>query len=149
MTGACELDRSWRFGWPFVAPLLNLIDPLLSESIHTSDDLFRLRNCFDDAVKTLPYRYRRADAPEMTLHRDIYWLGRQWAVTGHGIQAVNKKLNMRFDVEASGIWQDGIDEPMRQLDWFDAEDFAEALRVARRLSQETPAKFQPLAGGEK
>src|SRR6185369_7165186 len=85
----------------------------------------------------------------MTLHRDIYWLGRQWAVTGHGIQAVNKKLNMRFDVEASRIQQDGIDEPMRELDWFDAEDFAEALRVARRLSQETPARFRPLAGGEK
>ena len=80
----------------------------------------------------------------MTLHRDIYWLGRQWAVTGHGIQAVNKKLNMRFDVAASRIWEEDTDQPMRELDWFDAEDFAEALRVARRLSQETPAKFQPL-----
>ena len=39
----------------------------------------------------------------MTLHRDIYWLGRQWAVTGHGIQAVNKKLNMQLDVAASRI----------------------------------------------
>jgi hypothetical protein len=85
----------------------------------------------------------------MTLHRDIYWLGRQWAVTGYGIQAVNKKLNMRFDVYASRIWEDGTDEPMRELDWFDAADFAEALQVARRLLRETPAKFQPLAGGEK
>jgi hypothetical protein len=85
----------------------------------------------------------------MTLHRDIYWLGRQWAVTGHGIQAVNKKLNMRFDVEASRIWEDGLDARMRDLDWFDADDFAEAVRVARRLSQETPARFQPAAGGEK
>jgi hypothetical protein len=85
----------------------------------------------------------------MTLHRDIYWLGRQWAVTGHGIQAVNKKLNMRYDVAASRIWEEDTDQPMRELDWFDAEDFAAALRVARRLSQETPAKFQPLAGGEK
>jgi hypothetical protein len=85
----------------------------------------------------------------MTLHRDIYWLGRQWAVTGHGIQAVNKRLNMRFDVEASRVWEEDIDAPMRELDWFNAEDFAEALQVARRLSQETPAKFQPLAGGEK
>lgn len=85
----------------------------------------------------------------MTLHRDIYWLGRQWAVTGHGIQAVNKKLNMRFDVEVSRIGEDGLDQPMRGLEWFDAEDFAEALRVARRLSQEIPTKFQPPAGGEK
>jgi hypothetical protein len=81
----------------------------------------------------------------VTLHRDIYWLGRQWAVTGHGIQAVNKKLHMRFDVAASRIGEEDTDQPMRELDWFDAED----LRVARRLSQETPAKFQPLAGGEK
>ena len=61
----------------------------------------------------------------MTLHRDIYWLGRQWAVTGHGIQAVNKKLDMRFDVAASRIWEEDTDQPMRELDWFDAEDFAE------------------------
>src|SRR4051812_4222671 len=79
-----------------------------------------------------PHRY----GSEMTLHRDIYWLGRQWAVTGHGIQAVNKKLNMRFDVQASRIWEEDTDRPMRQLDWFDAEDFAEALQIARRLSQE-------------
>ncbi len=85
----------------------------------------------------------------MTLHRDIYWLGRQWAVTGHGIQAVDKKLNMRFDVEVSRIGEDGLDRPMQGLEWFDAEDFAEALSVARRLSQEAPARFQPLAGGEK
>jgi polyisoprenoid-binding protein YceI len=85
----------------------------------------------------------------MTLHRDIYWLGRQWAVTGHGIQAVDKKLNMRFDIEVSRIGEDGLDQPMQGKAWFDAEDFAEAVRVARRLSQETPAKFQPLAGGEK
>jgi hypothetical protein len=85
----------------------------------------------------------------MTLHRDIYWLGRQWAVTGYGVQAVNKKLNMQFDVEASRVWEQGTDAPMRELAWFDMEDFAEALRVARQLSQEAPAKFQPLASGEK
>jgi hypothetical protein len=85
----------------------------------------------------------------MTLHRDIYWLGRQWAVTGYGIQAVDNKLNMKFDVEASRIWENGIDQPMHALQWFDAGDFAEAVQVARRLSQEAPARFQPLAGGEK
>jgi hypothetical protein len=34
-------------------------------------------------------------APEakitMALHRDIYWVGRQWAVTGYGIQACDQK----------------------------------------------------------
>jgi hypothetical protein len=85
----------------------------------------------------------------MTLHRDIYWLGRQWAVTGHGIQAVDKKLNMRFDIEASRIGEDELDQPMRTLQWFDAEDFAEAVRVARRLSQEMPTRFLAATGGEK
>ena len=28
----------------------------------------------------------------MALHRDIYWVGRQWAVTGFGIQAIDQRL---------------------------------------------------------
>jgi hypothetical protein len=86
------------------------------------------------------------DEAIMTLHRDIYWLGRQWAVTGHGIQAVNKKLNMRFDV---GRPASGKTARMRRCGSSPGSTLAEALRVARRLSEETPAKFQPLAGGEK
>ena len=38
----------------------------------------------------------------MALHRDIYWVGRQWAVTGYGMQAVDPKLKGQFDIEASG-----------------------------------------------
>ena len=85
----------------------------------------------------------------MALHRDIYWLGKQWAVTGYGVQAVNKKLNMQFDVEASRIWEESLSEPLRALHWFDADDFEEAVGVARRISSETPAKFRAHLEGEK
>jgi hypothetical protein len=76
------------------------------------------------------------------LHRDIYWLGKQWAVTGYGIQAVNNKLDMKFDVEASRIWDDELDGPLKAQPWFDADDFAEALAVARRRSRENPHTFR-------
>ena len=39
----------------------------------------------------------------MSLHRDIYWLGRQWAVTGYGIQAVDQKRFGQYDVEVARI----------------------------------------------
>jgi hypothetical protein len=69
----------------------------------------------------------------MALHRDIFWLGRQWAVTGYGIQAVNKKLEMKFDIEASRLLEEGLAEPMLSEPWFDLEDFKEALVSVRRV----------------
>jgi polyisoprenoid-binding protein YceI len=76
------------------------------------------------------------------LHRDIYWLGRQWAVTGYGIQAVSNKLDMKFDIEATRIWEGDLDALMRGESWFDAADFAEALTVARRRVREKPETFR-------
>jgi hypothetical protein len=69
----------------------------------------------------------------MTLHRDIFWLGRQWAVTGYGIQAVNKKLEGKFDVDVSRLWEDGLTEPMLSEPWFDLDDFKEALYQRPRI----------------
>jgi hypothetical protein len=68
----------------------------------------------------------------MTLHRDIYWVGRQWAVTGHGIQAVDQRLKGAFDVASARVWNDGLLDPLRKLDWFNEADFEKALDVARR-----------------
>jgi hypothetical protein len=85
----------------------------------------------------------------VVLHRDIFWLGKQWAVTGYGVQAVNKKLDMKFDIEASRIWEEGLSEAMASESWLDAEDFAEALKVARRRALEKPATFQHVWGDEK
>ena len=36
----------------------------------------------------------------MALHRDIFWVGRQWAVTGYGVQACDQKQKGQFDIEA-------------------------------------------------
>ena len=44
----------------------------------------------------------------MALHRDIYWVGKQWAVTGYGIQACDQKQKSQFDIEAARLWDDGV-----------------------------------------
>jgi hypothetical protein len=75
---------------------------------------------------------------EMALHRDIYWVGRQWAVTGYGIQACDQKQKGQFDIEVSRIWEDGALESMRALNWFNIEDFSKALAVARARFPEQP-----------
>jgi hypothetical protein len=41
----------------------------------------------------------------MAPHRDIYWLGRQWAVTGYRMQAIDPKRNGEFDIEVSRLWK--------------------------------------------
>jgi hypothetical protein len=85
----------------------------------------------------------------MALHRVILWLGPQWAVTGYGIQAVNKKLDMKFDIEVSRLLEEGLAQPMLSEPWFDLEDFIEALEVARKRLRETAEFFQPSQPGEK
>jgi hypothetical protein len=74
----------------------------------------------------------------MALHRDIYWVGRQWAVTGHGIQACNQKQRAAFDIEASRLWEDGVLESVRAEAWVNREDFDQALEVARKHFSEPP-----------
>lgn len=85
----------------------------------------------------------------MVLHRDIYWLGKQWAVTGYGVQAVSDRHEMRFDIAAARIWDENLDADMRQLPWFDAEDFAKAVDVARKRSKDNPLTFQPPMSDER
>jgi len=110
----------------------------------------------------VPRRYLRRERPlfalhalritlkwRMALHRDIYWLGRQWAVTGYGIQAVDQKRYGEHDVELARIHQDDLAATLRGFNWFDAEDFEEALRRARQRAQEALVLFRPLSGGEK
>jgi hypothetical protein len=68
----------------------------------------------------------------MPLHRDIYWVGRQWAVTGYGMQAIDQRLNGIFDIEVSGLWEDSLSERMHALNWLNAADFDKGLAAARR-----------------
>jgi len=82
----------------------------------------------------------------MALHRDIYWVGKQWAVTGLGIQACNQKQKSRFDIEASRLWEDGVQEAVRAEKWVNTDDFEKAVAVARKYYPEpprTPPKAEP------
>jgi hypothetical protein len=79
----------------------------------------------------------------MALHRDIFWVGRQWAVTGFGLQAVNQKLKGNFDIEAARVWEDGLLESLRAEAWLNAEDFGKALVVARQRFPEPAPKVVP------
>lgn len=84
----------------------------------------------------------------MALHRDIFWVGRQWAVTGYGVQAVDQKLKGQFDIEASRLWEDGLSESMHGEAWLNRADFDKALSVARARYPESPGMAAPAARAE-
>jgi hypothetical protein len=67
----------------------------------------------------------------MALHRDIFWVGRQWAVTGLGMQLIDQKLKGYFDIEVARLWDDGLLEGLRAKPWLNIEDFEKALSTAR------------------
>jgi hypothetical protein len=80
----------------------------------------------------------------MALHRDIYWVGRQWAVTGFGVQAIDQRLKGSFDIEVSLLWDDIAVERIRALAWLNAVDFDKALDIARARHPEPARKKLPL-----
>ena len=80
---------------------------------------------------------------QMALHRDIYWVGRQWAVTGYGLQACDQKQKGKFDIEAARLWEDDVLERMRALSWLNIEDFEKALSVARKHYPDPPRRTAP------
>jgi hypothetical protein len=79
----------------------------------------------------------------MALHRDIYWVGRQWAVTGYGIQACDQKQKGQFDIEGSRLWEEGMQERLRAQTWLNAEDFEKAVSVARQYYPEPSPNMPP------
>jgi hypothetical protein len=81
----------------------------------------------------------------MALHREIYWVGRQWAVTGYGIQACDQKQKGKHDIQAARIWEAGVLESVRAQKWLNVEDFDNAINVARKYYPEPPQKAAPLA----
>src|SRR6202008_3004770 len=84
------------------------------------------------------------ESGSMALHRDIFWVGRQWAVTGFGIQAVDPRLKGAFDIEVSQLWEEGLVERTRGLPWLNQDDFKKALELARSRFPEPPRKNLPL-----
>jgi hypothetical protein len=83
----------------------------------------------------------------MALHRDIFWVGRQWAVTGYGMQAVDQKLKGKFDIEVSRLWEDGLLESIRAETRLNIEDFEKALAVARKHYPQPSQKAAPPGAG--
>jgi hypothetical protein len=79
----------------------------------------------------------------MVLHRDIYWVGRQWAVTGYGIQACDQKQKGKFDIEAARLWEDGVLDSVRAQKWLNIQDFDNAIMAARKYYPEPPRKAAP------
>jgi hypothetical protein len=79
----------------------------------------------------------------MALHRDIYWVGKQWAVTGYGVQACDQKQKSKFDIEADRVWDDDVLESLRPHKWLNVEDLQKALEIARQRFPEPPRKVAP------
>ena len=79
----------------------------------------------------------------MPLHRDIHWIGRQWAVTGHGMQLIDQKQKGFFDIEASRLWDEALIERMRAQDWIKLADFDKGLEVARKRHKVEPQPVAP------
>ncbi|WP_375314505.1 hypothetical protein WHZ77_16080 [Bradyrhizobium sp. A5] len=67
----------------------------------------------------------------MALHSDIFWVGRQWAVTGAGIQAVDQRLRGALDIDVARLWDDTLVQSRRAKPGVNAADFDKALTVAR------------------
>jgi hypothetical protein len=79
----------------------------------------------------------------MPLHRDIFWIGRQWAVTGFGMQAVNQKHDGQFDIPVERLWDDDLLDAVRDRKWFNPDDFNKGLEIARARHPRPPAKPAP------
>jgi hypothetical protein len=75
----------------------------------------------------------------MALHRDIFWIGRQWAVTGHGMQLIDQRLEGAFDIEIIRLWDDDLIASLRAKAWLKAEDFDKALAAARTRHSQAPS----------
>lgn len=67
----------------------------------------------------------------MALHRDIFWVGRQWAVTGLGLQAIDQRLKGAIDLEIAELWDDDLIGRRRAMPGINRDDFDKALAVGR------------------
>lgn len=74
----------------------------------------------------------------MALHRDIFWVGRQWAVTGFGLQAVDQRLKGVIDIELAHLWDDELIGRRRAMPGINAQDFEKALAIGRERFPQPP-----------
>jgi hypothetical protein len=81
----------------------------------------------------------------MALHRDVLWIGKQWAVTGHGMQLVDQRLMGAFDIEVAHLWDDDLIARMHAKPWLNTADFDEGLALARARHRPPEAGSEPAA----
>ena len=74
----------------------------------------------------------------MALHRDIFWVGRQWAVTGAGIQAVDQRLRGVLDIDINRLWDEAHVQGRRAKPGVNVEDFDKAVTMARARYPQIP-----------
>lgn len=81
--------------------------------------------------------------------RKVYWTGRQWCVTDHGLETVDPDA---YYVGAGQLFTltDGIGEPMAERmrhitekTWVDVEDFAAAFAVALAIHSDKGPALPP------
>jgi hypothetical protein len=73
-----------------------------------------------------------------SLSMPIYWQGRQWTVTSFGVECRDGLYNFgnhRLWEDEFSSWGGWITH-MSEKEWVDLPDFAEALRIARRLEEQ-------------
>ncbi|WP_336489559.1 hypothetical protein [Methylobacterium nigriterrae] len=70
------------------------------------------------------------------LTEPVHWQGRQWAVTGYGIEALDGMYHVPFSDIPDGRPQ-WLDDLCRRYGT-DRDDLAAALRVAYSIQAETP-----------
>ncbi|WFU13452.1 hypothetical protein [Bradyrhizobium sp. CB3481] len=78
----------------------------------------------------------------MALHRDILWIGRQWAVTGHGMQLIDQRLMGVFDIEVADLWDDDLIARIHAKAWLNSADFDKGLAVARARHRPPEAEVE-------
>ena len=81
----------------------------------------------------------------MALHRDIFWVGRQWAVTGAGVQAVDQRLRGLLDIDVARLWDDAHVQSRRAKPGVNVEDFDQAVTLARGRNPRTPVSAPIIA----
>jgi hypothetical protein len=81
----------------------------------------------------------------MALHRDIFWVGKQWTVTGAGIQAVDQRLRGVLDIDLARLWDDDLVQSRRAKPGVNAADFDKALTMARERFPQTPVSAPMIA----
>lgn len=67
----------------------------------------------------------------MALHRDIFWIGKQWTVTGSGIQAVDQRLRGILDIPVARLRDEAFVQSRRAKPGVNLEDFDKAVLIAR------------------